>query len=157
MNDMKKLIFIFTALLLAGITNAQSNKEEIDYIQSVFGMEKKALVADFMNLDGAKADAFWKLYDEYESQRKELGKKRIDLMEQYANNYDGMSGEVADKWMADVIKLGKSTDKLLETYYKKINKATDPVTALKFWHVETYILTSIRQAIASELPFVKAK
>jgi hypothetical protein len=154
---MKKLLFIFTALLLAGIANAQSNKEEIDYIQSVFGMEKKALVADFMNLDGSKADAFWKLYDEYEIQRKELGKKRIDLMEQYANNYEGMPAEVADKWMADVIKQGKSTDKLLETYYKKIKKATDPVTALKFWHVETYILTSIRQAIASELPFVKAK
>jgi hypothetical protein len=154
---MKKLIFIFTALLLAGITNAQSNKEEIDYIQSVFGMEKKALVADFMNLDGSKADAFWKLYDEYESQRKELGKKRIDLMEQYANNYDGMSGEVADKWMADVIKVQTSTDKLIITYYKKIKKVTDPVTALKFYHVENYILNSIRQAITSELPFVKGK
>ena len=30
-NNMKKLLFIFTALLLAGIANAQSNKEEIDY------------------------------------------------------------------------------------------------------------------------------
>ena len=55
---MKKLLFIFSALLLAGIANAQSNKEEIDSIQSVFGMEKKALVADFMNLDASKADAF---------------------------------------------------------------------------------------------------
>jgi hypothetical protein len=154
---MKKLLFIFAALLVAGIANAQSNKEEVDFMQSVFGMEKKALVADFMNIDASKADAFWKLYDEYEVQRKDLGKKRLDLMEQYANNYDGMSAEVADKWMADVIKQGKSTDKLLETYYKKVKKVTDPVTALKFWHVETYILTSIRQAIASEMPFVKAK
>jgi hypothetical protein len=154
---MKKLLFIFTALLLAGIANAQSNKEEIDYIQSVFGMEKKALVADFMNLDASKSDAFWKLYDEYETQRKELGKKRVDLMEQYANNYNGMSAEVADKWMADVIKLSGSTDKLLVTYYKKIKKVTDPVTALKFYHVESYILNSIRQAIASEIPFVKGR
>jgi len=120
-------------------------------------MEKKALVADFMSLEGTKADAFWKLYDEYEIQRKELGKTRIDLMEKYANNYNGMSAEVADKWMADVIKLGKSTDKLLETYYKKIKKVTDPVTALKFFHVESYILNSIRQTITSELPFVKAR
>lgn len=154
---MKKLLFIFTALLLAGFANAQSNKEEIDYIQSVFGMEKKALVADFMNLDASKSDAFWKLYDEYETQRKELGKKRVDLMEQYANNYNGMSSEVADKWMADVITLSGSTDKLLVTYYKKIKKVTDPVTALKFYHVESYILNSIRQAISSEMPFVKGR
>jgi hypothetical protein len=154
---MKKLFLIFTALILAGIANAQSNKEEIDYMQAIFGMEKKALVADFMDLSGAKGDAFWKLYDEYEAKRKDLGKKRIDLMEQYANNYNGMPSEVADKWMDDVIKLGTSTDKLLVDYYKKIKKVTDPVTALKFWHVETYILTSIRQTISSELPFVKAK
>ncbi|MEI7813066.1 MAG: hypothetical protein WCJ01_11695, partial [Ignavibacteria bacterium] len=136
---------------------AQSNKEEVDYIQSVFGMEKKALVSDFMNLDVSKSDAFWKLYDEYEIQRKDLGKKRIDLMNQYAANYSSMSAEVADKWMADVIKLSSSTEKLLVTYYKKIKKVTDPVTALKFWHVESYILNSIRQAISSEMPFVKAK
>lgn len=154
---MKKLLFILTALLLGGIANAQSNKEEIDYIQSVFGMEKKALVADFMKIDASKADAFWKLYDVYETQRKELGKKRIDLLEQYANNYDGMSSEVADKWMADVIKVSTSTDDLIISYYKKIKKVTDPVTALKFYHVENYILNSIRQAISSELPFVKAK
>ena len=154
---MKKLFFIIAAVISSGIASAQSNKEEVDYIQSVFGMEKKALVADFMSLEGTKADAFWKLYDEYEIQRKELGKTRIDLMEKYANNYNGMSAEVADKWMADVIKLGKSTDKLLETYYKKIKKVTDPVTALKFFHVESYILNSIRQTIASELPFVKAR
>lgn len=154
---MKKLLFIFTALILAGIANAQTNKEEIDYIQSVFGMEKKALVSDFMNLDASKSEAFWQLYDEYEIQRKDLGKKRIDLMNQYADNYSNMSAEVADKWMADVIKLSSSTEKLLVTYYKKIKKVTDPVTALKFWHVESYILNSIRQAISSEMPFVKAK
>jgi hypothetical protein len=59
--------------------------------------------------------------------------------------------------MADVIKVSSSTDKLIVTYYKKIKKVTDPVTALKFYHVEVYILNSIRQAISSELPFVKAK
>ena len=154
---MKKLFLAFTVVLFAVVANAQSNKEEVDYIQSVFGMGKKALVADFMSLEGPKADAFWKLYDEYENQRKVYGQKRIDLLNEYADHYSSMSAETADKWMADVIKLSTSTDKLLVSYYKKIKKATDPVTALKFYHVESYILNSIRQAITSELPFVKAK
>jgi hypothetical protein len=68
-----------------------------------------------------------------------------------------MSAEKADKWITYVIKLGQSTDKLMVSYYKKIKKATYPITALKFFHVESYILNSIRQAITSELPFVKAK
>jgi hypothetical protein len=154
---MKKLTLILSALMIIGIANAQSNKEEIDLLQSMFGMEKKAMVADFVKVDPAKQDAFWKLYDEYETQRKDLGKKRIDLLEQYANNYNGMSNELADKWMADVIKQGQSLDKLLITYYKKVKKATDGVTALKFFHIENYILTSIRVSILEEIPFVKAK
>jgi hypothetical protein len=154
---MKKLLVILFAVVVTGLASAQSNKEEVDYIQSVFGMGKKALVSDFMNLEGTKADAFWKLYDEYETQRKTLGQKRIELLDQYAAHYDDMSAEMADKWMADVIKLGQSTDKLLVSYYKKIKKVTDPITALKFYHVESYILNSIRQTISSELPFVNVK
>ncbi len=156
-NNMKKLLFIFIALVFAGIANAQSNKEEVDFMQSIFGMEKKALVADFMNVDQSKADAFWKLYDEYEVQRKEYGKKRLVLLDDYAKNYNSMSAEAADKWMGEVIKGTAANEKLIVTYYKKIKKVTDPVTALKFYHVETYIASSIRSAIASELPFVKAK
>ena len=154
---MKKVLVILFAVVVTGLASAQSNKEEVDYIQSVFGMGKKALVSDFMNLEGTKADAFWKLYDEYETQRKTLGQKRIELLDQYAAHYDDMSAEMADKWMADVIKLGQSTDKLLVSYYKKIKKVTDPITALKFYHVESYILNSIRQTISSELPFVNVK
>jgi hypothetical protein len=154
---MKKLLLIFTALLMLGSVKAQSKKEEIDFMQALFGMQKKDMVADFMKLTGAKADAFWKIYDEYETKRKDLGKKRIDLLEQYVNNYYSMAPETADKWMNEVIKQGKETDELLTDYYNKVKKATDPVNALKFWHVENYILTSIRQSILSEIPFVKAR
>jgi hypothetical protein len=156
---MKKLTLIILALLMAGITKAQTNKEEVDYFQSIFGMEKKKMVADFVNvdLDATKSAAFWTLYDEYEAKRKELGKERIELLKQYAENYDKMTPETADSWMKEVIKLGSSTDKLILTYYKKVKKATDPIVALKFYHIENYILTGIRVSILEEIPFVKAK
>jgi hypothetical protein len=154
---MKKLTLILSALLLTGIANAQSNKNEVELLQSIFGMEKKAMVSDFVKVDPAKHDAFWKLYDEYEIQRKQLGINRINLLEKYANNYSSMSNETADIWMADVIKQGQSLDKLLVKYYKKVKKATDGVTALKFYHIESYILTSIRVSILEEIPFVKAR
>jgi hypothetical protein len=60
---------------------AQSNKEDIDLIQSIYGKEKKTIVADFIKLEGAQKDAFWKLYDEYETKRKALGQKRVALLE----------------------------------------------------------------------------
>jgi hypothetical protein len=152
---MKKLPLIIAALLFAGIANAQ-NKVEVDYIQIIFGMEKKAIVADFLKVDQDKQAAFWRVYDEYEATRKDLGKKRIDLLIIYANNYDSMKPEIAESYMKDVIKQTKATDKLIVEYYKKVKKVTDPVTALKFYHIENYILTAIRSYIYGEIPFVKA-
>ncbi|MCK7538513.1 MAG: hypothetical protein MZV63_49925 [Marinilabiliales bacterium] len=61
----------------------------------------------------AQADAFWALYDEYELARKELGVTRIKLFDQYVDNYDNLTAETADKWTAEVVSLGKATDKLL--------------------------------------------
>jgi hypothetical protein len=154
---MKRFTLVFTALLFIGIANAQSNKEEIDLMQSVFGMEKKAMVADFLKLEGSKADAFWKLYDEYEVSRKELGVNRINMLEKYANNYTSMSPETADALLKEMMTNAAATDKLIVTYTNKVKKITDPITAFKFYHVENYILTSIRTKILEEIPFVEAR
>ena len=73
---MKKLFSysaFFTALLLLSFSVfAQSNKEDIDIIQSAFGKEKKDIVNQYMQVNAQKSDAFWKLYDEYEDKRKTI-------------------------------------------------------------------------------------
>jgi outer membrane lipoprotein-sorting protein len=149
---MKKLIFLLSALLIVASVSAQSNKEEIELMQAAFGMEKKAMMEEFVQVDPAQRDAFWALYDEYETARKDLAKRRIDLLNQYVINYDKMTNEFADSWTAEVMALGKKTDALLAGYYKKVKKVTNPVVALQFLQVENYILSGIRVMILEELP-----
>jgi hypothetical protein len=154
---MKKLIILLSAFFVVTLISAQSNKEEIDIMQAAFGMEKKAMVAEFVQVDTAQKDAFWKLYDEYETSRKELGKKRIELLDKYAENYNKMTNESADAWTKEVLTLGKKSDDLLVSYYKKVKKVTNPIVALQFYQVEQYILTGIRNKILSEIPFPEKK
>jgi hypothetical protein len=154
---MKHLTLLVTALVFAVFTYAQTNKEEVDLFQAAFGMEKKAIVANFVTPSDVQKDAFWKLYDEYEVARKENGKKRIELLEQYANQYKTMTNEQADAWMNQVIKLSAASDKLIVTYYKKIKKATSPIVATQFYQIEGYILTAIRMEVLDGIPFVKGK
>lgn len=154
---MKKAIFLLVVMSAFTFANAQTNKEEIDLMQSAFGMEKKAMVAEFVQVNDAQKDAFWTLYDEYESARKDLAKRRIELLNQYVNNYDKMTNEFADSWTAEVMALGKKTDALLAGYYKKVKKVTNPVVALQFLQVENYILSGIRVMILEELPLPELK
>jgi hypothetical protein len=154
---MKKITLLLAAVAIAFVSYAQSNKEEVDLFQAAFGMEKKAVVANFVKPDAAQKDAFWSLYDEYEAARKENGKKRVQLLEQYARTYTNMSNEAADLWAKDVIKLQTATDKLIVTYYNKIKKVTSPVVALQFYQIENYILTAIRMEVLEGIPFVGEK
>lgn len=157
MITMKKVTLLVLALFTFAFINAQSSKEEIDLMQAAFGMDKKAVVAEFVKVNDAQKDAFWKLYDEYETQRKELGKKRIELLKKYAENYDKLTNESADSWAKEVIALGAKTDDLIVNYYNKIKKATNPVVALQFYQIEGYILSVIRSAILESIPFPEAK
>ena len=59
--------------------------------------------------------------------------------------------------LKDMIKNGTATDKLIAKYTDKVKKITDPVTAFKFFHIENYILTSIRTKILEEIPLWKPR
>ena len=151
---MKKYILIFAALFLASFAYTQSNKEEVDLLQAAFGMDKKAAVAEFVKPSANQKAAFWKLYDEYEAQRKDLGKQRIGLLQHYADHYFDMTSDQADTWTKKVIELQKKTDNLIAIYYGKIKLVSDGIVATQFYQIENYILTTIRMQLLQNVPFL---
>ncbi|MBS2213620.1 hypothetical protein KEM09_19585 [Carboxylicivirga mesophila] len=150
---MRTSLSILALLLCLGSVSAQSAKEEIDYIQSIFGMEKKALVAEVVQPDEATKNAFWALYDSYETRRKELGQQRLAVLMDYGEKYANLTDEQAAQFLKQTMTIKKQHDKLLSTFVKKVNKTNGPVTAMRFQQVEIYILSEIRLAIAGGLPF----
>jgi hypothetical protein len=152
---MKNYILIFAGLFLSFLVKAQSAKEEVEIMQAAFGMDKRAAVAEFVKPSESQKVAFWEIYDEYETKRKDLGKERIELLKQYANQYQKMNGEQSDIWTKKVIALQKKTDLLLETYYHKVKKISDGKVATQFYQIEMYILTAIRMQILKEVPFIE--
>ncbi|MEN8800194.1 MAG: hypothetical protein ABF293_13140 [Flavobacteriaceae bacterium] len=148
-------ILLLAAILLAlTTTNAQSAEEEIDLMQSVFGMEKKEMYSNFITAKGPVAANFWGLYDEYEAKRKALGKKRISLLKEYADNYDTHSPEKLDGMMNAMIKQKSSLDKLMNQYYKKIRSSAGSKAAAQFLQMETFILAATRVTIMENIPFI---
>ena len=151
---MKKTLLTTLMVALAFVAFSQSNKEEVDLVQSVFGMEKKAMAAEFIKLEGAPKDAFWVAYDEYETKRKELGKKRIGLLEKYVNGYSSMDDASMDQITKEIISLQGETDKLIVTYYNKIKKGSGVKAAAQFYQFENYILSKIRAEIMENIPLI---
>ena len=156
-NDMihyakKSALLIALLMYFSTISFSQTNKEEIDFYQSIFGMEKKQAVAEFLQLD--ENDPFWNMYDEYEKERKELGKKRIEILNNYAANYLTLTDEKTNELVEQSISQRKKIDKLIVTYYKKVKKSNGAKVAAQFYQLENYILVAIRMTIMEKVPFI---
>ena len=154
---MKTTLLIILGLLMAVPLLSQSKTDEISILQASFGMEKKEIVQSFVTVQENQKEAFWKIYDEYETKRKALGKIRIELLTEYAEKWQDLKGTEADALVKKTIDLSNKTDKLIATYYNKLKKATSTEVAVKFFEIETYILTTIRFYIKNTIPFVNEK
>lgn len=150
---MKKMILLMAGLFAAMFSFAQSNVEEIDLIQSMYGIEKKAIVEEFVQPEALNRVPFWEVYDAYEVERKALGKKRLDILVEFEEKFSTLTNEEADAWMSKVINLAKAQDKLIDSYYKKVKKASSPIVALRFYMLEAYLLSAIRYEILDAIPF----
>ena len=150
----KKSILLVSLLMIGLISFGQTQKEEIELFQSIFGMEKKAIVSDIVKLEGEKAKGFWTIYDEYETARKEHGQKRMVSLQNYIMNYENMDDKRSEETVDDMIKLGNEYNKLIQKYYKQINKAFGAKTAGQFYQLETYFQSVIRLTIMEQVPFI---
>lgn len=151
---MKKLLILTTAFLVSASMFAQSNKEDIDLIQSIFGKEKKELVAAYMTIPDAQSVKFWELYDVYETNRKKLGQERIKLIEDYATNYETLDNKKATDLVTKKIAWTDKYTKFQQTYFTKFSAVIGGLQAAKFIQLEDYIENCIRLSIQEEIPFI---
>ncbi|HEX5025875.1 MAG TPA: hypothetical protein VFV68_11420 [Agriterribacter sp.] len=151
---MKRLLLLVPASLIFLSSFAQSNKEDIDMIQAMYGKQKKEIAADFIMVPDAKKDAFWKMYDDYETERKTLGKQRISLLEKYANAYDTLGDRSTDAIIKQTMTQQKGTDALIGKYYDKIMKSVGVKPAAQFYQLESYLLNVVRAYIMNNIPFI---
>lgn len=150
---MKKIILllVFTATNLF----AQSSlKDEVALLQDIYGKSKTDLVRQYINLSEPQATAFQKIYDQYEVDRKALGQKKIQLLNDYANNYATLDDAKAAELTEANLKNNEDLDKLLLKTYNKAKKEIGARNAAKFVQLEQYLQVSIRSEIQDSIPFI---
>ena len=156
MNFQFALKTLFTSLILTGVAYssfAQSAQTEVEIIQEAFGLEKKGAVANFMEL-GEAAESFWKIYDEYEAERKKLGADRIKIIADYAKSYPTISDEEILTLFKRTKAFKKSFANLQQTYFNRMRKEVGTSTAAQFWQLESYFNAMIQAEIYSQIPFI---
>jgi len=155
---MKKITILITAFLAFNLSFAQDDvSEEIAMMQELFGVEKASIIEQNIDLTGVNGDAFWKLYEDYEKQRQELGKARMELLQKYTTKKGSITNQQAKDLMAEAVPLRTAGDKLILNYTKRIEKATNALVSVQFYQIENYISDGMRFAILNNIDFIQDK
>jgi hypothetical protein len=150
---MKKLVFVLVFVLAGTVAYAQ--EAYIELLRSDVKTKKVAIITKVMQFTDEEANAFWPMYREYEFELAKIGDEKLELIKDYAQNYETMTDEKAEELIRGVFKLEGKRTKLKKKYFRKFDRVLPAKTVAKFFQLENQILLLIDLQIASNLPLIK--
>ncbi len=156
---MKTLKATYTVLLifLASMAFSQTTDDYIEIVRGVLKTEKKAAIAEVMNLTEQESEVFWPLYNEYEAKDYEIQSKRVKIIKDFATNYENISNEKADEYMTSFMNYKQELISLNKKYYKKFKKILPAGKAARFFQALNKIAVLADYHIATEIPIIEIK
>jgi hypothetical protein len=152
---MKKVLALAVAAFFTTGLMAQQN--ELEMFQSMYKIEKKALLMDFLQLEDEQAKIFWPLYEEYESERTKNANRRLELIKKYAEEYETLTDEQADALAKESFAVRATRDKLQKKYYNKVKKALGAKRAAQFIQFERFVANAMDSKLNDSLPLIGEK
>lgn len=149
---MKKVTLTLIASLLAITIYAQNSYMEI--VRSTIKTEKKALIAEVMELSDAENIPFWEVYNEFDEKLYKLNTEYFAVITDFADNFDNMTNEKATELMNKATKHSVDQAKLEKTYIKKMAKVISPTKTLRFYQAMNKIQAMIDAQMAAEVPLL---
>jgi hypothetical protein len=154
---MKKVLFVFTAVVMSISIHAQTDNDYLELTREVLKAEKKAAVTEAMQLTETESQPFWNLYNEYQTKLYLVQNKRIAIIKEFSEHYESLSGEKADELWVNSMKYRQELLKLKKSYYNKFKKVVSPGKAARFMQLENKIETLIDAQLALEIPLIETK
>ncbi len=154
---MKKLLLAYTVLFLSIVSYGQTTDDYLEVSRSVLKTEKKAAIAEVMELTEAESEVFWNLYNEYNDKLYVIQNKRISAIKEFAANFDNLTDEKTDEIWNLVLDFKSESVKLERQYYKKFKKVLPMGKVTKYFQAENKIEALITANLAIEIPMIDQK
>lgn len=154
---MKKILSILSVVLISTVIYAQSENDYLELARDVLKTEKKAAIAEVMQLTEVESTPFWTLYNEYQGKLYLIQNKRIDLIKDFADNFENLSDVKADQLWINAMAYKQEVLKLKKQYYNKFKKILPAGKAARFFQAENKIETMIDAQLALEIPLVETE
>ena len=145
---------ITTLLIVFGSLTA-SAQELIEMIKHDINTERRAIIAEAIEIPTGTETEFWALYNSMEKELDLLSDKRAANIKRFADNATKLTDDVANDLVMTYYDVNVNRYKIYKTYYKKMSKIMSKVEAARFVQVMDQIQLLINVQIAAEMPLIE--
>jgi hypothetical protein len=151
-SQMKRLLSVLVfAVILATAVYGQRIDDSLRYAESIWSMEKKAMILKEMNLTEAEKSAFWPVYESYANAIQYLDMEYLRLLEYSTDDLsEKESAALCEHLLLNDLLLAKTR----KQYFKKFKKAISPAQAGKFMQLDDSFRTMLRLRTQKQAPAI---
>jgi len=148
------LLCVTASAQTGGVSVKPLSDTDLQLLRSDVQADKNKIIADTMQFTDAESTAFWPVYRDYARDLQVIGDDRVQVIKDYAQNYDSLDDNKAKDMVQRMINIEDRTLNLREDYWPKFMKALGAKRAAKFYQVDNRITLLINIQLAANIPLI---
>ena len=157
-HTLRNLIAFASALacLVGGAAVAQDKPaDNMDALREQLRNDKRAVVASVLDLSESEGQAFWPVYNAYQSDMVAHYDRLLKLLDTYTKSYDAMTDEMATSLLKQYLGLERDHVALLTSYLPRFSKVLPPRKVARLYQIENKARALVNYELARGIPLVK--
>ena len=155
-NSLLVIALTITFFGFAGSALAQNKPaDNMEIVKEKIRTDKKLFIATNMQLTESEAKTFWPVYEAYQKEFSKLKDREIQLIGDFAANYQTMSDDVAKNLLDDSLSIDSDYLKLRQSYLTKFRGVLSDTKVARFYQLESKINAVYEYELARKIPLVQ--
>ncbi|HSB70978.1 MAG TPA: hypothetical protein VLT62_16750 [Candidatus Methylomirabilis sp.] len=129
--------------------------QDIQLTRGLIAVERQTIITQAMDLTPEEMQGFWPLYREYRSEAAKVGDRIVALISAYADAYQELSDQVAEKLLTDFVSIEKERARLKAKYLPKFKKVLPARKVARFYQLENKLDITVLHEMAENIPLIR--
>jgi hypothetical protein len=153
---MKLLSVLVLFLSFSTVASAQTPlDDQIALARQSAHTDRKVILMGNVNFTSSESAEFWPAWKQYRAAMAANGDRRLALIKDFAEHYEGMTDQKANELMTDHFSIAMQNVVIMQNFAKNIDKFLPAQKVMRVIQIENKLDAAIDLQLASEIPLAK--
>jgi len=149
------LLFALASSLAAQQTAVLNMQLQLKISREMIDNQRNKAIAFNMAFTQQEKEEFWPLYREFRGAMHKVDDKRVEVILEYAENFESMTDSLARKLLDRSLEAEKERTKVKRKYVAKFRRALPETKVVRLMQIESRMDTLVDLKIAEALPLME--